>query len=80
VFEHHLLSVSRDTNSVQAIFTPILSAYVTMEYKQTQIIRAEILSRVLLTEDLAVLEDTTTFVLSMSPSGAFVLTQANAAK
>jgi len=30
---------SRDTNMVEAIFTPTLTAYVTMEYTQTQIIR-----------------------------------------
>jgi len=61
---------------VEAIFTPTLTAYVTMEYTQTQIIRGVIVSPVLLTQDLAALKPTTTYVLSLLSSGAFALTAA----
>jgi len=63
-----------NTSSVEAQFTPVLSAYVTAQYQQTEIIRGEIVSPVLLQKNLATLTDTQEYTLSMAPGGAFVLT------
>jgi len=68
-----------NTNIVEAQFTPIMSAYVTKAYyKQTQIIKGEILSPQLLNQNLAVLPDTQTYIVSMLPSGQFQITPDNA--
>jgi len=62
----------RNTNSVVATYTPILSAYVTSDYQQTQLITGEIVSPVLLNQNLAYLPAEQVYTLKRNfPDGSY---------
>lgn len=61
------------TLSVQAEFTPRLSAYVTSNYQETEVIRGEISSPVIWEENLAQLGQTTHWEIKRLPSGQYVI-------
>ncbi|KAG1729036.1 hypothetical protein EDB19DRAFT_2042425 [Suillus lakei] len=66
-----------DDSNVTAQFTPILRAYVTSDYQETQILRGEIHSPMLWDEDLAALPETTTWNLTRdAASGRYSITRA----
>lgn len=62
---------NRNTNSVEAVFTPTLSAYATSDYQETQLITGEIISPVLLKQDLALLPDTQLYNILKNPDGSY---------
>ncbi|KAG1772539.1 hypothetical protein EV702DRAFT_1201396 [Suillus placidus] len=67
----------RDESYVTAQFTPRLHAYVTSDYKETQILTGEIQSPLLWNEDLAALAETTTWNLTWDGNtGYYKITQA----
>ncbi|KAG8854917.1 hypothetical protein FRB91_002977 [Serendipita sp. 411] len=51
-------------SNVTTQFTPLLSAYVTSQYQQTEILRGEIQTPNIWTQDLAKLKETTTLIFS----------------
>jgi len=62
-----------NTNSVQAVFTPILSVYATAQYQQTQLITGEIVSPVLLNTNLATLPTQQVYTLYQNPDGSYTI-------
>jgi len=59
-------------SSVQAEFTPILRAYITTDYKENAILRGQISTPVLFTENLVNLPENTDWMLTYNPgSGAY---------
>ena len=70
----HVVMIHRNTNAIEAEFTPILSAYVTSQYQQSQIINGEIISPVLWTQNLALLPNKITdLTLSKDGTGQYHL-------
>lgn len=68
----------RDTNSVKANFTPILSAYVALDYQQNSILEAEVESETpIWSQNLIGLKPVTTWNITKSASGRFVVTEAS---
>ncbi|KAG1757722.1 hypothetical protein EDB19DRAFT_59526 [Suillus lakei] len=66
-----------DISNVTAQFTPVLRAYVTSGYQETQILRGEIQSPVLWDQDLAALPETTTWNLTRdAATGRYSITRA----
>ncbi|KDR77683.1 hypothetical protein GALMADRAFT_410617 [Galerina marginata CBS 339.88] len=61
-------------NTIQAEFTPIISAYVTSDYQQTQLITGQIVSPVLLNQNLALLPTQQLYTLSMKSDGSYFIT------
>jgi len=64
-------------SAVAAKYTPTMSAYVTSNYVQTEIITGEIISPILLTTNLATLPDTQVFDLSANSDGSYSILPAN---
>ncbi|KAG8854915.1 hypothetical protein FRB91_002975 [Serendipita sp. 411] len=62
-------------SSVTTQFTPVLSAYVTSQYQQTQILRGEIQTGEIWKQDLSPLKETTTLIFSRdNATGQYSLT------
>ncbi|KAF9233337.1 hypothetical protein BU15DRAFT_80229 [Melanogaster broomeanus] len=62
---------------VKAEFTPVLRAYVNAQYQETQIIRGEVDTEAIWEQDLAGLDQSTTWVLTRNKAtGCYKLTQA----
>jgi hypothetical protein len=59
---------------VEANFILVMSAYVTPEFQQNQVITKEILSPVLLKRDLVTPPDRQVYVLSRLPTGEYIIT------
>ena len=58
------------------MYTPVLSVYETSDYQETQLITGQIVSSVLLNQNLASLPSVqTTYTLSKGPEGNYFLTQ-----
>lgn len=64
---------ARNTNSVDAVFTPMLSVYATSDYQQTELITGEIVSPVLLNQNLAYLPLEQVYTLKRNPDGSYII-------
>ena len=69
-----LMKPVRNTNTVDAVYTPMLSTYVTSDYEQTEIITGEIVSPVLLNQNLANLPPEQMYTLKRNPDGSYAIT------
>jgi hypothetical protein len=66
----------RDNSHVTVKFTPILRAYITSDYRETDIIQSAMDTSAIWTEDLTALSEDTTFNLTRdSNTGHYMLTQ-----
>ena len=74
-FERHLTESPRNANAVEmSSFTPVLSVYATLDYQETQLITSEIVSPLLLQQNLAVLPRQQVYTLTTNPdSGSYYL-------
>jgi hypothetical protein len=62
----------RNTNAIEAQFTPVINVYATAQYQETAIIRGEIVSPLLWSQDLALLPNPITdLTLSVDPAGKY---------
>ncbi|KAG9052199.1 hypothetical protein FS842_010339 [Serendipita sp. 407] len=62
-------------SSVTTQFTPVLSAYVTSQYQQTQILRGAVQTDEIWKQDLSPLKETTTLIFSRdNATGQYSLT------
>jgi hypothetical protein len=67
----------RDGSNITAQFTPKLRAYVTSDYKETEILKGEIHSPLLWEKNLAELAETTTWNLTRDPAtGRYTIAEA----
>jgi len=66
-----LMQPIRNTNSVEAVYTPMLSVYATSDYQQTEVITGEIVSPVLLNQNLANLPPEQVYNLKRNPDGSY---------
>ncbi|KAG8841575.1 hypothetical protein FRB91_004887 [Serendipita sp. 411] len=65
----------RQGSNVTTQFTPVLSAYVTSQYQQTEILRGAIQTAEIWKEDLSPLKETTTLIFARNKvTGQYTLT------
>jgi hypothetical protein len=63
-------------SNATAQFTPVLQAYITSDYQETQILRGAIQSPLVWSQDLALLPaETTNYVLSRDAAGVYHMTE-----
>jgi hypothetical protein len=76
IIQLYTTTLHRPGSSIGSQFVPVLRGYITNEYQEGQIIRSEISSPVVFSEDLAGLEQHSVWNLTYNPgTGGFAITR-----